>query len=44
MRILEVENLTFAYQKKYIFKNVSFSVNKGDFVGIIGLTALGKVR
>lgn len=42
MRILEVENLTFAYQKKYIFKNVSFSVNKGDFVGIIGPNGSGK--
>ncbi|NLM11621.1 MAG: metal ABC transporter ATP-binding protein [Clostridiaceae bacterium] len=42
MRILEVENLSFAYQGNYILKNVNFTVDKGDFVGIIGPNGSGK--
>lgn len=42
MRILEVENLSFAYRENYILKNVSFTVDKGDFVGIIGPNGSGK--
>lgn len=42
MQVLEVENLSFAYQGNYILKDVSFTVNKGDFVGIIGPNGSGK--
>lgn len=42
MHMLEVENLSFAYQGSYILDNVSFSVDKGDFVGIIGPNGSGK--
>ncbi len=40
--MLKVENLTFFYDKKSIIENVSFRVNKGEFVGIIGPNGSGK--
>lgn len=42
MHVLEVSNLSFAYQGNYILKDVNFSVEKGDFVGIIGPNGSGK--
>jgi len=42
VHILEVENLSFAYQDNYILKNASFKIDKGDFVGIIGPNGSGK--
>jgi len=42
MHVLEVENLSFAYGENYILKDVSFTVEKGDFVGIIGPNGSGK--
>lgn len=41
-KILEVENLTFGYGNNLIFKNTSFSINKGEFVAIIGENGAGK--
>lgn len=43
-KILEVNNLGFKYQlsNKPIFKDINFSVNKGDFIGIVGKNGVGK--
>ena len=47
MAILEVKNLTHTYDENTTFtndavKNVSFGINKGEIVGIIGHTGSGK--
>lgn len=41
---ITVKNIDFAYpnQKSKIFENVSFSINKGDFIGVIGESGSGK--
>ena len=37
------ENVYFSYnERKEVLKNISFKINKGDFVGIIGLSGAGK--
>lgn len=41
-RILEVRDLSFSYQGKPILKDVEFTVNQGDFLGIIGPNGSGK--
>lgn len=42
-QILNVENLNFSYSKeKEIIKNLSFSINSGDKIGIIGANGRGK--
>lgn len=40
--MLEIQNLTCGYDGKEIIKEVSFSVRKGDFIGIIGPNGAGK--
>ena len=42
MAILEVENLTGGYTRKPVLKDVSFSIGKGELVGLIGLNGAGK--
>lgn len=40
--IISVENLTFGYEKEAILNHISFSIEKGDFVGVIGSNGTGK--
>ena len=40
--ILNVKNLSFEYSDVSVLRNVSFSVRKGDFLGIIGPNGAGK--
>lgn len=42
MDILQVKNLSFNYPDKSIIKDLSFSVEKGDFLCIIGTNGAGK--
>lgn len=41
---IEVKQLTFRYsnEQRDVFQDISFSINKGDFVGIIGPSGAGK--
>lgn len=41
-KIITVNDLNFGYNEKLILKNISFSVDKGDFVGILGSNGSGK--
>src|SRR3712207_7254279 len=41
-KIIEVKDLSFKYDKEYVFKNLTFDVCEGDFVGIIGSNGAGK--
>ena len=40
--ILEIENLVKRFGKNYAVKNVSFSVNEGEILAIIGSSGSGK--
>lgn len=40
--IISVKNLSFGFNNKQIFKNINFSINKGDFACIIGKNGCGK--
>ena len=42
MSILQVEDVSFNYPDKAIIKNLSFTVDKGDFVCIVGTNGTGK--
>ncbi len=42
MEVLKCENLKKQVKKKIIVENVSFSINKGDVVGILGPNGAGK--
>lgn len=40
---IEFKNICFSYKpERQVIKNVSFEINKGDFIGIIGLSGAGK--
>lgn len=41
-KVLEVENLSFAYNKNLILEDINFSINKGNFVALIGDNGQGK--
>ncbi|MHB1419488.1 MAG: metal ABC transporter ATP-binding protein [Bacillota bacterium] len=41
-KIIEVNNLNFGYGDSLILKDISFSVDRGDFLGIIGANGSGK--
>ncbi len=42
MSLLEIKNLTGGYTKKPVLKDVSFSMEKGKIIGLIGLNGAGK--
>lgn len=39
---LAIENVGFAYKKGYILKDISFTVRRGEKIGIVGLSGAGK--
>ena len=41
-KIIEVKNLNKFYGSKHILKDVSFNVNKGDVISIVGPSGSGK--
>ena len=42
MSIIKLEQIGFRYNEHWVLKNVSFEVNKGEFVGILGPNGSGK--
>lgn len=42
MNIIEVKDLSFAYNGEEVLKNISFSVKRGDFTGLLGPNGSGK--
>ena len=42
MNLLNVENISKTYSEKILLKNVSFGINEGDKIWIIGLNGSGK--
>ena len=39
---MEVKNLEFAYDSEHVLKSISFSIEQGDFIGLIGPNGSGK--
>lgn len=42
MALLEIKNVTGGYTKNPVLKDISFSINKNEMVGLIGLNGAGK--
>ena len=42
MLILTIENLAHSYGERTLFKNVSFNIETGDKIGLIGINGTGK--
>lgn len=42
MNILTANNISKSYGEKKLFKNISFTINNGDKVGLIGINGTGK--
>lgn len=41
-KIIELKDVSFGYEKNLILDNVSFSVNEGEFVAVVGENGAGK--
>ncbi len=41
-KVLEFENVSFAYNETEVLKDISFSLDEGDYLGIIGENGTGK--
>jgi len=41
-KVIEVKNISFSYNGQRILKNISFTVNKGESIGILGENGSGK--
>lgn len=39
---IEVKNLSVSYSNSEVLKNISFSINEGDYIGIVGPNGAGK--
>lgn len=44
MNILNIEHISKVFGEKIIFEDASFGVHQGDKIGIVGITARGKLR
>ena len=42
LKSIEFENITFSFDRDFILDNTSLSINKGDFVAIMGISGIGK--
>ncbi len=42
LKSIELKDVTFAYDRDTVLENASFTVNKGDFVAITGISGIGK--
>lgn len=42
MNLLTVENMTKSYTERFLFQNVSFSINENEKIGLIGINGTGK--
>ena len=42
MNLITVENIKKTYSEKVLLNNVSFGINDGDKIGLIGLNGSGK--
>ena len=42
MSLLEIKNLTLGYDDETVINNISFSVEKNDFILVIGSNGVGK--
>ncbi|HBT73507.1 MAG TPA: multidrug ABC transporter ATP-binding protein, partial [Lysinibacillus sp.] len=42
MSVLEVQHVTGGYTRKPVIKDLSFTIGKGELVGLIGLNGAGK--
>jgi ATP-binding cassette subfamily F protein uup len=42
MNLLSIENISKSYGEKPLFHNISFGINEGDKIGIIGINGIGK--
>ncbi len=40
--MIQLNNISFAYDKEIILKNIGFTIEKGEIVGILGLSGSGK--
>ena len=40
--IVEVTDISFAYEKNEVLKNITFAVHKGDYLGLVGPNGAGK--
>ncbi len=41
-RVLEVRDVSFKYDKEWVIENVDFSINEGQFLGLVGPNGSGK--
>lgn len=42
LKSIDFNNISFRYDRDRILENTSFSINKGDFVAIMGISGIGK--